>query len=139
MMELRSQIIATIEQDLSNALYTVGQVIAQEESAVEQQVDRFLGINPSAQNPSPNIAVTQPGSEWGAGRGNAPASGSGSGSSAATTAHNQPTNTIKQPNGSGSGGRQQRDNIDPRQCFSEWVVEDAADDQRRRLGRRRRP
>jgi hypothetical protein len=89
MMEQRGQLIATIEQDVSNALYTVGQVIAQEVSAFEQQVDRLFGINPSPQNPPPNNPVPQPDS--GMGRGNA--SGLGSGSGATTTAHNAPNQT----------------------------------------------
>jgi hypothetical protein len=89
MMEQRAQLIAVIEQDLSNALYTVGQVIAQEVSAFEQQVDRIFDINPSPQTPQSSTPMPQ--SDSGMGRGNS--SGSGSGSGATPTAHSAPNQT----------------------------------------------
>jgi hypothetical protein len=115
MMEQRGQLIATIEQDLSNALYTVGQVIAQEVSAFEQQVDRIFGINPS---PATQPSSSQPGSGSGSGalttalntstqahQPVTPQSGSGSGSGSSATAHeNAPTLRVKPLTGSGSSG-----------------------------------
>jgi hypothetical protein len=115
MMEQRGQLIATIEQDLSNALYTVGQVIAQEVSAFEQQVDRIFGINPS---PATQPSSSQPGSGSGSGalttalntstqahQPVTPQSGSGNGSGSSATAHeNAPTLRVKPLTGSGSSG-----------------------------------
>jgi hypothetical protein len=94
MMELRSQLIATIEQDLSTALYTVGQEIAQEVSAFEQQVDSFFGIDPDTSNPP----------DSGSGRGNA--SGRGSGGGAPTTAQGAPNSALPNtpPLSGGSSG-----------------------------------
>lgn len=83
---MTEQSIATIEQDLSNALYVVGQVIAQEVDAFDEGVDSFFGINLGASNPSN--------------------SGSGSVSGAATTARNDPSQalgTATPQSGSGMG------------------------------------
>ena len=86
---MMQQGIATIEQDLSNALYVVGQVIAQELAAFEVEADSFFGIDLGASDPSD--------------------SGSGSGSGAATTAYNDlnqslGTATPESASGSGSDG-----------------------------------
>lgn len=62
MFSMMEQRIATIEQELSNALYTVGQVIDQEVYAFVQDWDNILGIDPNAPNPSQATAVTQLGS-----------------------------------------------------------------------------
>ncbi|HEY7328126.1 MAG TPA: SdrD B-like domain-containing protein [Gemmataceae bacterium] len=69
MMELRVQLIATIEQDISNAFNTLGQDIAQAVASAQQQWDRMLGINPSPANPSLNTTVSQPSSANGTGQG----------------------------------------------------------------------
>lgn len=59
MMEQR---IATMEQDLSNALYTVGQVIAQEEYSFAAELGSILGFNFTGPQPSQSSAATPPGS-----------------------------------------------------------------------------
>lgn len=99
-----SHFITTVQQDLLAAWKALGQELAQEVSAVQQQWDHLIGINPNAPNPSLNTAVTHPGSDSGAGRGNS--SGSGSGKGAMTTANNsrnQQLNDSTQQTGRGSG------------------------------------
>jgi|SRR5579884_214183 len=99
MMELRSQLIATIEQDLSSVLNTIGQEIRQ---VIDSQWDNLMGINPSTPNASLNTTVTQPDS--GMGRGNSSGVGRGSGVLAATqNTQNQTLKNSAQQTGHGSG------------------------------------
>ncbi len=59
MMELRAQLIATIEQDVSNALNALGQDFAPESAFFQRQLDSVLGIDPDSSNPSQGTAVAQ--------------------------------------------------------------------------------
>jgi hypothetical protein len=98
MVELESQLVAMIEQDLSNVLNTVGQEIY----SVERQSDNLMGINPSTPSASLSTSVTQPDS--GMGRGNSSGVGRGSGGLAATqNTQNQTLNNSAQQTGHGSG------------------------------------
>jgi hypothetical protein len=81
-----SHLLGTIQQDMIAEYQLVSQGIAQLVASVEQQVDRFFGINLSTPNQ--------------------PDSGSDSGSDTTTTAHHNPTQALHngpQPSGSGSG------------------------------------
>jgi len=87
MVEQRAEFIATVEQDLSNALLSaVGQVVGLEVSAFEQQVHSFFGIDLGTSNQADS------GSD----------SGSGAIGMALNTQKPAPTNTPPQT-GSGSG------------------------------------
>lgn len=82
-MKQLTQLTATLEQDVGGILQTLDQALAQELSHVMQQLDRILGITPTA----------------------VPLSGSGAGSGAMTTGHNvsnQPINNPTQQIGHGS-------------------------------------
>jgi hypothetical protein len=93
-----SNFIATVQQDVIGLWKAIGQEIAQEVSFVEQQWERPLGIDPSAQNPSSNITGQQAHS----------GSGSGSSSGHDSPLSPEPVGALPtgeaRPLGSGSGG-----------------------------------
>ena len=105
MMELRAQMIATLEQNVIGAYQALDQELAQEIYSVQQQWDTLFGINSSGSNPAPVSTVIQNGNASGAGQGHT--SGSGSGSGTMTTAQDgntQPLGTARPLDGGGGGG-----------------------------------
>ncbi len=59
MMEARAQLIATVEQDVSNTLNALGQDFVQELAFIQRQLDSVVSIDPNSSNPSQGAAVAQ--------------------------------------------------------------------------------